>query len=151
MLADWVVNRVQTVVVGRNGERLLYSLRVKIFAHLQRLGLDFYERELTGRIMTRMTTDVDALSSFLQTGLITMVSSVLTFVGVLVALLFINLRLGLALFPILPVLIVATVVFRMQVVAGLHARPGSGSAWSTPTCRRTWPGCGSPRPTGASR
>ncbi len=114
VLADWVVNRVQTVVVGRNGERLLYSLRVKIFSHLQRLGLDFYERELTGRIMTRMTTDVDALSSFLQTGLITMVNSGLSFIGVLVALLFINLRLGLALLSILPVLIVATVVFRMK-------------------------------------
>jgi len=114
VLADWVVNRVQTVVVGRNGERLLYSLRVKIFSHLQRLGLDFYERELTGRIMTRMTTDVDALSSFLQTGLITMVNSGLSFIGVLIALLFINLRLGLALLSILPVLIVATVVFRMK-------------------------------------
>ena len=114
VLADWVVNRVQTVVVGRNGERLLYSLRVKIFSHLQRLGLDFYERELTGRIMTRMTTDVDALSSFLQTGLITMVNSGLSFFGVLIALLYINLRLGLALFSIIPVLIVATVVFRMK-------------------------------------
>jgi ATP-binding cassette subfamily B protein len=71
------------MVVGRNGERLLYTLRVKIFAQLQRLGLDFYEREMSGRIMTRMTTDVDALSSFLQTGLITMVNSLLTFFGVL--------------------------------------------------------------------
>jgi ATP-binding cassette subfamily B protein len=60
---------------------------VKIFSQLQRLGLDFYEREMSGRIMTRMTTDVDALSTFLQTGLITMVNSVLTFVGVLAALL----------------------------------------------------------------
>ena len=48
VLADWVVNAVQTVVVGRNGERLLYTLRVKIFAQLQRLGLDFYEREMAG-------------------------------------------------------------------------------------------------------
>ena len=68
---------------------------MKIFAHLQRLGLDFYERELSGRIMTRMTTDVDALSTFLQTGLITMVNSGLTFAGVMIALLFINVRLGL--------------------------------------------------------
>src|SRR5262249_2394869 len=60
--ADWVINAVQTTVVGRTGERLLYTLRVKIFAHLQRLGLDYYERELSGRIMTRMTTDVEALS-----------------------------------------------------------------------------------------
>jgi ATP-binding cassette subfamily B protein len=112
--ADWAVNSAQTVVVGRNGERLLYTLRVKIFAQLQRLGLDYYERELTGRIMTRMTTDVDALSSFLQTGLITMVNSALTFVGVLIALLFINVRLALTLFTVMPVLIAATLVFRAK-------------------------------------
>jgi ATP-binding cassette, subfamily B, bacterial len=114
VLADWVVNIAETMVVGRNGERLLYILRVKLFAQLQRLGLDFYERELSGRIMTRMTTDVDALSTFLQTGLVTMVSSVLTFFGVLAALLIINLRLGLAVLCILPVLVVATVVFRAK-------------------------------------
>jgi ATP-binding cassette, subfamily B, bacterial len=114
VLADWVVNWQQTIVVGRNGERLLYTLRVKIFAHLQRLGLDFYEHELSGRIMTRMTTDVDALSSFFQTGLITMVNSLLTFVVVLILMLTINLRLGLALATLLPVLIVATVVFRSK-------------------------------------
>ena len=94
VLADWVITAVQTLVVGRNGERLLYTLRVKIFSHLQRLGLDFYEREQAGRIMTRMTTDVEALSSFLQTGLISFVNSLLTFAGVLIALLLINLDAG---------------------------------------------------------
>jgi ATP-binding cassette subfamily B protein len=114
VLADWVVNIAETMVVGRNGERLLYMLRVKLFAQLQRLGLDFYEREMSGRIMTRMTTDVDALSTFLQTGVVTMVSSVLTFFGVLAALLIINLRLGLAVLCIFPVLVVATLVFRAK-------------------------------------
>jgi ATP-binding cassette, subfamily B, bacterial len=114
VLADWVVNIAETMVVGRNGERLLYSLRVKLFAQLQRLGLDFYERELSGRIMTRMTTDVDALSTFLQTGVVTMVSSVLTFFGVLAVLLIINLQLGLAVLCIFPALAVATVVFRAK-------------------------------------
>jgi ATP-binding cassette subfamily B protein len=114
VLADWVINAVQTVVVGRNGERVLYSLRVKIFAQLQRLGLDFYEHEMSGRIMTRMTTDVDALSSFLQTGLITMVNSVLSFAGVMVALLIINLRLGLTVLALVPLIVVATLVFRVK-------------------------------------
>ena len=114
VLADWLVNIAETMVVGRNGERLLFTLRVKLFAQLQRLGLDFYEREMSGRIMTRMTTDVDALSSFLQTGLVTMVSSVLTFFGVLAALLIINLTLGLAVLCIFPVLVVATLVFRSK-------------------------------------
>ncbi len=114
VLADWAINAVQTVVVGRNGERVLYALRVKIFAQLQRLGLDFYEREMSGRIMTRMTTDVDALSSFLQTGLITMVNSGLSFLGVLIALLFINLHLGLTVLILIPPVAVATVVFRAR-------------------------------------
>ena len=114
VIADWVVNITETMVVGRNGERLLYTLRVKLFAQLQRLGLDFYERELNGRIMTRMTSDVDALSSFLQTGLVTMVSSLLTFVGVLAAMLVINLRLGLLVLAITPILAVATVIFRRK-------------------------------------
>jgi ATP-binding cassette subfamily B protein len=112
--ADWVVNIFETMVVGRNGERLLYTLRVKIFAQLQRLGLDFYERELAGRIMTRMTTDVDALSSFFQTGLVTMVSSLLTFFGVLIAMLIINVKLGLVILAILPILIVLTIMFRSR-------------------------------------
>ncbi|HEY0933547.1 MAG TPA: ABC transporter ATP-binding protein [Trebonia sp.] len=114
VFGDWLVNAAETMVVGRNGERLLYTLRVKIFAQLQRLGLDFYEREMSGRIMTRMTTDVDALSSFLQTGLVTMVSSLLTFIGVLAAMLVINVELGLLVLAIVPVLAVATVVFRMK-------------------------------------
>jgi ATP-binding cassette subfamily B protein len=114
VFGDWLVNMAETMVVGRNGERLLFTLRVKIFAQLQRLGLDFYEREMSGRIMTRMTTDVDALSTFLQTGLITMMSSLLTFVGVLAAMLVINVRLGLLVLAIVPVLAVATVVFRLK-------------------------------------
>jgi ATP-binding cassette subfamily B protein len=114
VFADWLVNIAETMVVGRNGERLLFTLRVKLFAQLQRLGLDFYEHELSGRIMTRMTTDVDALSTFLQTGLVTMISAVLTFFGVLAALLIINLRLGLAVLCILPLLVIATLVFRAK-------------------------------------
>jgi ATP-binding cassette, subfamily B, bacterial len=114
VFGDWLVNIAETMVVARNGERLLFTLRVKMFAQLQRLGLDFYERELSGRIMTRMTTDVDALSTFLQTGMITMISSVLTFFGVLAAMLVINVRLGLLVLAIMPFLIAATVVFRRK-------------------------------------
>jgi ATP-binding cassette subfamily B protein len=114
VFADWLVNRAAALVVGRNGERLLFTLRVKTFAQLQRLGLDYYERELSGRIMTRMTSDLDALSSFLQTGLVTMVSSLLTFFGVLAAMLVINVHLGLLVLSIVPFLIVATVVFRIK-------------------------------------
>ncbi|WP_098958686.1 ABC transporter ATP-binding protein [Pseudonocardia sp. N23] len=108
----WFVVAAETVITSRTGESLLYSLRVRSYAHLQRLGLDYYERELSGRIMTRMTTDVDALSTFLQTGLTQAVVSLLTVVGVAVALLVTDPELALVALSVLPLLIVATVVFR---------------------------------------
>lgn len=103
-------------MTGRTGERVLYSLRLKIFAQLQRLGLDYYERELTGRIMTRMTTDVDALSTFLQTGLVTAFVSVVTFFGIMVALLVLDVQLALVVFATLPLLVVGTFFFRRKSV-----------------------------------
>ncbi|MEU5694175.1 ABC transporter ATP-binding protein [Actinosynnema sp. NPDC020468] len=119
----WVSSAVGTVVTSRVGERLLYLLRVRSYAHLQRLGLDYYEREMAGRIMTRMTTDVDALSSFLQTGLTTFVISVLTVGGIAVALVVTDPSLALVALGVLPVLVVATVVFqRLSSVAYAEAR-----------------------------
>ncbi|MFE2923205.1 ABC transporter ATP-binding protein [Streptomyces goshikiensis] len=117
VVAQWAAQFAETRMTGRTGERVLYSLRVKIFAQLQRLGLDYYERELTGKIMTRMTTDVDSLSTFLQTGLVTAVVSVFTFFGILIALLVLDVELALIVFVTLPVLVVATVVFRRRSVA----------------------------------
>lgn len=116
VVADWALARGAAWLTGRTGERLLYTLRVKTFAQLQRLGLDFYERELGGRIMTRMTTDVDALSTFLQTGLTTALVSLLTLTGVLVALFLFDAALALVLVAVLPVLVVATVWFRSRSV-----------------------------------
>ncbi|MCB5179821.1 ABC transporter ATP-binding protein/permease [Streptomyces sp. SMC 277] len=114
--AQWAAQVAETRMTGRTGERVLYALRVKIFAQLQRLGLDYYERELTGKIMTRMTTDVDALSTFLQTGLVTAVVSVFTFLGILVALLVLDVELALIVFATLPLLVVGTIVFRRKSV-----------------------------------
>ncbi|WP_370934348.1 ABC transporter ATP-binding protein [Amycolatopsis sp. cg13] len=110
--ADWFVVRWQTRLTARVGETVLYSLRVRSYAHLQRLGLDYYERELSGKIMTRMTTDVDALSTFLQTGLATAVVSALTLVGITVALLVTDAALAVYALAMLPILLVATFVFR---------------------------------------
>ncbi|MET8655470.1 ABC transporter ATP-binding protein [Streptomyces griseus] len=116
VLVQWAAQTGEIRMTGRTGERILYSLRLKIFAQLQRLGLDYYERELTGRIMTRMTTDVDALATFLQTGLVTAFVSVVTFFGIMVALLVLDVQLALVVFATLPVLIIGTVFFRRSSV-----------------------------------
>ncbi|GGZ17621.1 ABC transporter ATP-binding protein [Streptomyces poonensis] len=116
VLAQWAAQTGEIRTTGRTGERVLYALRLKIFAQLQRLGLDYYERELTGRIMTRMTTDVDALSTFLQTGLVTAFVSVVTFFGIMVALLVIDVELALVVFATLPPLVIGTFFFRRASV-----------------------------------
>ncbi|MFJ1736320.1 ABC transporter ATP-binding protein [Streptomyces sp. NPDC088254] len=116
VLAQWAAQSGEIRMTGRTGERVLYALRLKIFSQLQRLGLDYYERELTGRIMTRMTTDVDALSTFLQTGLVTAFVSLVTFFGIMVALLVLDVELALVVFATLPPLVVATYFFRRASV-----------------------------------
>ncbi|MFD5063631.1 MULTISPECIES: ABC transporter ATP-binding protein [unclassified Streptomyces] len=116
VLAQWAAQIGETRMTGRTGERVLYSLRLKIFAQLQRLGLDYYERELTGRIMTRMTTDIDALSTFLQTGLVTAFVSVVTFFGIMGVLLVLDVELALVVFATLPVLVIGTFFFRRKSV-----------------------------------
>ena len=116
VIVQWAAQIGESRMTGRTGERVLYSLRLKIFAQLQRLGLDYYERELTGRITTRMTTDVDALSTFLQTGLVTAFVSVVTFFGIMVALLVLDVGLALVVFATLPPLIIGTFFFRRASV-----------------------------------
>src|SRR5690606_38081811 len=112
VVAALAVGAVTIVLTARTGERVLYGLRVRSYAHLQRLGLDYYERELSGRIMTRMTTDVDALSSFLQTGVATTLIGLLTVAGISVALLVIDFSLALVVLAAVPPLVLATVLFR---------------------------------------
>ena len=122
-IGDWFATRGYTWVTGRTAERMLYALRIRIFAHLQRLSLDYYDRELAGRVMTRMTTDVEALSQLVQTGLITAFVSVLTCVGVLVWLVILSPTLALFAAAVLPFLIGATYWYRRRVGRDLRAGP----------------------------
>jgi len=111
-LVDWGDTWAYTRYTGRTAERMLFALRVRIFSHLQRLSVDFYDQEMAGRVMTRMTTDVEALSQLLQNGLINAVVSLLSFSGVLVVLAVVNARLTLAAMAVLPPLVLATWWFR---------------------------------------
>ena len=112
VVADWLVVWAQQRYTGRTAERLLFALRIRIFAHLQRQGLDYYDREMAGRVMTRMTTDVESLSTLLQQGLINAIVGVLTLVGVGVLLVVMNPALSLATYTVLVPLVVATILFR---------------------------------------
>ncbi len=109
---DWGVTWAYTWITGRTAERALFGLRVKIFAHIQRMSLDYFDNELDGRIMTRMTTDVEALSQLIQTGLVTAVVAAITCVGVFGFLVVLSPELALAAALVLPPLLIATLWYR---------------------------------------
>jgi len=111
-LVSWLNQYGELIFVSRTGERMLYSLRARTFAHLQRLSLDYYDREMGGRIMTRMTTDVEALAQLLQQGLLVALTSFVSCAGVVVILLVLDVRLALAAFVVLPVLVLTTAWFQ---------------------------------------
>ncbi|HZJ26498.1 MAG TPA: ABC transporter ATP-binding protein [Acidimicrobiia bacterium] len=113
-VASWLDTWAYTRHTGRTAERVLLALRVRIFAHLQRLSVDFYDREMAGRVMTRMTTDVEALSQLLQQGLIQALVSMLSFFGVLIALTIMSWQLMLGVFVLVPPLVGATWFFRRR-------------------------------------
>ncbi|RNI20415.1 ABC transporter ATP-binding protein [Flexivirga caeni] len=113
-LADLLDEVAETFVTGRAAERIMFSLRIRIWAQLQRLSLDYYEREMAGRIMTRMTTDVDQFESLIENGLLSALVALVTFVGVGVALVLVNLELGLWTLTVAAPLAVATYFFRRR-------------------------------------
>jgi ATP-binding cassette, subfamily B, bacterial len=113
-LVDLVDEIGETFITGRAAQRIMLSLRIRIWAQLQRLSLDYYEREMAGRIMTRMTTDVDQFESLIQNGLLSALVSIVTFIGVGVALVVINTELGLCTLSVAIPLALATVIFRQK-------------------------------------
>ena len=113
-LADLVDEMGETFVTGRTAQRVMLSLRIRIWAQLQRLWLDYYEREMAGRIMTRMTTDVDQFEALIENGLLSALVAFATFFGVGVALLVLNFELGLATLAVVVPLAFATVAFRRR-------------------------------------
>jgi ATP-binding cassette subfamily B protein len=104
---------------GRLGQRLMESLRVRVFSHIQRLSLDFFTDEKAGRIMTRMTSDVEALSELLGDGIINLIVQLFTLLYVITVLFSMNVRLALIVtLVIVPVMTAMTLWFRSRSELG---------------------------------
>src|SRR6184192_4391542 len=113
-LANWGMSYVQTYLTGWVGERILADLRIKLFAHLQRLSLGFFERNRAGVIISRLTNDVEALDQLVTDGVTTLVQSTLTLVGTAILLFVLDWRLALATLAVIPFMSIATIVFRVR-------------------------------------
>jgi ATP-binding cassette, subfamily B, bacterial len=109
---QFLAGRFEIETVARAGQRVLFTVRTRLFRHLQRLSLDFYERERTGRLVARMTADIDAMSDLVTDGLVTLVTGLITMVGVAVILLVMDWRLALATLVVAPLIALAARAWR---------------------------------------
>jgi ABC-type multidrug transport system fused ATPase/permease subunit len=113
-LATFAFSAAQTYATGWTGERILADLRNRLFRHLGRLSLGFYERNRTGAVISRITNDVEALDQLVTDGVTSLVQNTLLLLGTAVVLFFLDWRLALATLTVLPLMALATAWFRVR-------------------------------------
>jgi ATP-binding cassette subfamily B protein len=105
----------QVLLMQKVGQETMYDLRKEIFVHLQRLPMSFFDRSPVGRLVTRVTTDVDALNELFASGMVAMINDFFLLVLFIVILLKLNWRLALTVLSVLPLILVVTLIFRGKV------------------------------------
>jgi ATP-binding cassette subfamily B protein len=113
-LANWAMYYVETYMTGWVGERILADLRVRLFEHLQHLSLGFYERNRAGVIISRLTNDIEAIDQLVTDGVTSLVQNSLTLIGTAIILFILDWRLALATCAVIPLMSLATAVFRKR-------------------------------------
>jgi len=128
LIVAFAADYLQTWTMQLTGQKLMFDVRMEVYAHLQRLDLKYYDRNPVGRLMTRVTSDVDVLNDLFTSGVVTVFGDVFTLVGIMGMMLWMNWRLALVAFSVLPLIFFVTQWFRRNVrdsyrtVRGLIAR-----------------------------
>jgi ATP-binding cassette subfamily B multidrug efflux pump len=112
---DFLAQYVQIRIMQRVGQQTMYDMRQEIFAHIQRLSMSYFDKNPVGRLVTRVTTDVDALNDLFAAGVVTMINDFFLLVVMVGVLLYLNWRLALAALAVLPLILAVTFVFRKFV------------------------------------
>jgi len=115
IIASFCLDFSQTWLLQNTGQRIMFDMRAEIYAHLQRLDLRYYDRNPVGRLMTRVTTDVDAINDMFTSGVVSIFGDVFTLAGIMIVMLTMNWRLALVAFAVLPLIVVVTQWFRRNV------------------------------------
>jgi ATP-binding cassette subfamily B protein len=115
LLGSFALEYVQTWVLQMTGQRIMYDMRMQIYEHLQRIDLQFYDRNPVGRLMTRVTTDVDVLNDLFTAGVVSIFGDVFTLLGIMIVLIVMDWRLALVAFSVLPLIALVTQWFRRHV------------------------------------
>jgi ATP-binding cassette subfamily B protein len=115
LVLTFVFEFLQTYFMQWTGQKVMFDLRSQIFRHLQRMHVAFYDKNPVGRLVTRVTTDVDALNEMFTSGVVSIFEDLFVLVGILGIMLCMNWKLALITFAVLPFIVVATKIFRDQV------------------------------------
>ncbi len=115
VLLTFILQFAQTFAMQLVGQKVMYDLRKQIFGHLQRLQMSFYDRNPVGRLVTRVTTDVDVLNDLFASGVVAVFGDFFTLLSIMVVMLELDWRLALLTFSVLPLIVLATVAFRKAV------------------------------------
>jgi ATP-binding cassette subfamily B multidrug efflux pump len=115
LAGSFALEYAETWTMQMTGQRVMLDLRMQIFSHLQRLDLKFYDRNPVGRLMTRVTTDVDALNELFTAGVVAALGDVFTLAGIMMVLIWMDWRLALIAFSVLPLVVVVAQWFRRNV------------------------------------
>src|SRR5436309_1942045 len=112
LLGGFVVLYTQMVLMNLMGQYIMYDLRKQIFGHLQKLDIQFFDRNPVGRLMTRVTTDVDALNEMFTAGFVSIFGDIFVLLGIVGMLFWMNWRMALVLFSIIPLIVLVSAWFR---------------------------------------
>ncbi|MCL6481871.1 MAG: ABC transporter ATP-binding protein/permease, partial [Firmicutes bacterium] len=112
LVAGFAFQYTQILLMQLVGQQAMFDLRMQIFRHLQRLPMRFFDRNPVGRLVTRVTTDVDTLNELFASGVVAMVGDIFRVVFIVAAMIWMDWRLTLAALSILPLLVLATLLFR---------------------------------------
>jgi len=115
LVVAFVAEYAQTWTMQLTGQRIMFDLRMAIYTHLQRLDLRYYDRNPVGRLMTRVTSDVDVINDLFTSGVVTVFGDVFTLVGIMATMLWMNWQLALVAFAVLPLIVVVAQWFRRNV------------------------------------
>ena len=115
LFASFAFEYAQTWTMQVTGQRVMFDLRMQVFTHLQRLDLKFYDRNPVGRLMTRVTTDVDVLNELFTSGVVSIFGDLFTLFGIMAVLVWMDWRLALVAFSVLPLIALITQWFRRNV------------------------------------
>jgi len=117
---DFLFRFVQIYLTNFLGQKTMYDLRMALFRHLQNLSLSFFDRNPVGRLVTRATTDIEALNQLFSTGLVTVIGDLAMIFGIMIVILWLNFKLALVTFSILPLLLAVTFYFRRKMREGFR-------------------------------